>query len=479
MQSTQEATLYEQLAADLTRQIRAGSLRSGTRIPSIRQLAQQRGVSISTAIQSLRMLEENGLIEARPQSGYYVSSATPKLAPPTEPPLHLTETLVGQSEIIWRMIKAGQRGALPFSAAVLDPALLPHGTLQRLVSSLARRHPKSLTTYTLPPGSALFRESLAAQYGRWGCGVHPDEVVVTNGCMEAINLCLRAATQPGDLVALESPTYFGLVQAIESQHLKVVEIPAHPVTGLSLDALQLTLKSLPVKAVIASPNLNNPLGSVMPPENKKKLVELVSKARIPLIEDDVYGDFVDAQSRALPAKAYDRDGSVMLCSSFTKALAPGFRLGWAAAGRYQAKVELLKLMNSCGSSIFQEMVLAEFLNSGGYELHLRKLRRNLDRQRQQYAAAIGRHFPASTRLSCPAGGYIFWLELPSGIDTAQLLDQAVALGVNFAPGIIFSATGRDFSNCLRLSAGYQFSAEIEQGLRQLGTLVTQALKEKA
>jgi DNA-binding transcriptional MocR family regulator len=357
-------------------------------------------------------------------------------------------------------------GSISFAAGTLDPEFFPYRTLRQLLASISRRKPQLLSTYALSPGLRAFHNSIAATYARWGCTLRPDEIVTAAGCMEAITICLRAVTHPGDLVAVESPTFFGLLQALEYQHLKVVEIPTHSEHGMSLDALEVVLRTMPVKAVIASPNLNNPLGGSMSLENKRRLVGLIDTADIPLIEDDGYGDFAEAPVRALPAKAFDRHGRVMLCSSFTKSLAPGFRLGWVSGGRYHNRVELLKMMTSMGSPPILESVLATYLASGGYERFLRRLRARLVEQRQEYADVISDCFPEGTRLSSPAGGYLLWVELPDGVATDLLMDHAA--GRSYAPGVVFSASGREFRNCLRIGVGRKMTPDIMAALQHLG-----------
>lgn len=460
-------TLYRQIAADLSRQIRSGVLRAGTRLPSIRQLAKQRQVSISTAIRSMQVLDESGLVDARPQSGYYVRPPRGRLPQPSVAPLTLREQLVGRSELVWKMLQpAPPEGGVSFAAGTLDPEYFPYRTLRQLLASISRRKPQLLSTYALSPGSRAFHTNIAETYARWGCPLRPDELVTVAGCMEGVTLCLRAVAEPGDLVAVESPTFFGLLQALEYQHLKVVEIPTDSERGMSLDALETVLRTMPVKAVIASPSLNNPLGGSMSLADKQRLVRIIDAADIPLIEDDGYGDFAEAPVRALPAKAFDRHGRVMLCSSFTKSLAPGFRLGWVSGGRYHNRIELLKMMTSMGSPPILEAVLATYLSSGGYERFLRRLRTRLVEQRQEYADVISDCFPAGTRLSSPAGGYLLWVELPDGVATDLLMDQAA--GLSYSPGVVFSASGRDFRNCLRISAGRRMNPQILATLQHLG-----------
>jgi DNA-binding transcriptional MocR family regulator len=466
--------LYRQVAADLSAQIRAGRLSAGMRLPSVRQLARQKQVSVATAVRAMAWLDQAGLIESRPQSGHYVRVPRGRLAPPSTPPVRLREQLAGRAELIASMLKAARtHDGLSFSAGALDPDLFPHRALRQILASVSRRRPRLLTTYSLAPGARPLHATISAMYARWGCSLDPDELVTVSGCMEGVTLCLRAVTQPGDLVVVETPTFFGILQALEYLGLRAIEIPSSHSRGMDLDVLRTVLATRPVKAVIASPNLNNPLGASMSEEDKRRLVALVHAAGVPLIEDDAYGDFADAAPRAIPAKAYDVSGQVMLCSSFTKSLAPGFRIGWVAAGRYHARVESQKLVSSIGSPVLLESVLATYLGSRAFERFLRGLRRRLAALREEYSDLIAETFPQGTRLSAPKGGYLLWVELPEGLDTAAILARHPALA--YAPGAAFSPSGRDFGNCLRLSTGQPLTPAVAAHLARLGRTLDLAL----
>jgi len=351
---------------------------------------------------------------------------------------------------------------------------MPTAKLQRLISSIARRKPLSLTHYVLPPGNEELRRQIARKSLDLGCNLAAADVVVTHGCMEALNLCVRAVARPGDTIALESPTYFGLLQILESMGVKALEIPTHPRVGISLEALEFALDRSRIAAVIAMPNAQNPLGFTMTDDNKKRLVELLDKRGVPLIEDDVYGDLYHGDERPPPAKAFDRSGNVMLCSSFTKTVAPGFRLGWVAPGRWYAKVQMLKFINSVGSPELLQLVVAEFLASGGYDRQLRTLRRVFRDQVSHVSAAVSEHFPSGTRITRPAGGFILWVELPESCDSEELFRQAIRNNISLGPGVLFSATGR-YRNCIRMGCAEPWSPRIEQAIVKLGELAQRQL----
>ncbi len=297
-----------------------------------------------------------------------------------------------------------------------------------------------------------------------------EELLVTNGALEALNLCLQAVTEPGDLVAIEAPAFYASLQVLERLKLKAVEIPVHPRDGIDLDVLEQTLARHPIKACWCMTSFQNPMGATMPEARKQALVELLRRHQVPLIEDDVYAELYYGQQAPKPAKAFDTEGLVMHCGSFAKSLAPGYRIGWVAAGRYAQKIERLKLMTSLCASMPAQAAIADYLQHGGYDRHLRKLRYALEEQQSAMLAAIGRYFPAQTRVSQPAGGYFLWLELPEQIDSLKLFQMALAQGISIAPGPIFSPTRR-FRNCIRLNYGGPWTEVSEKAMETLGRII--------
>jgi DNA-binding transcriptional MocR family regulator len=469
MDNEPEGVLYESVASDISTLIRSGTLLPGDRVPSVRRLSHQKRVSISTVLQAYRVLENRGMIEARPQSGYYVRRPRPAVElaitnPPGRP------RPVGVHDLVSRVLAAvNDPRVIKLGAALPGHDLLPAARLRRMLSANARRRPETLTTYAVPPGRDELRRRIARHCLNWGCNLTADDIIVTNGCMEALNVCLRAVTKPGDVVALESPTYFGLLQIIESLGLKALEIPTHPRHGISVEALALACERERIRACVVMPNVNNPLGSVMPEGAKKRLVQLLAGHGIPLIEDLVYGDlhFGDAAPRA--AKAYDRHDGVMLCASFSKTLAPGFGVGWAVPGRWRDQVAKLKFISSVGTPEVLQLTIAEYLENGGYDRQLRALRRAFVERVERTRRVVLEKFPEGTRAANPAGGFVLWVELPAGCDSLALYDSAMQEGISITPGPLFSSTSR-YRNCLRLNCGRTWTPALERALARLGEL---------
>lgn len=478
--SATHLTGYQELAEALRRFIEQGSLRAGQKVPSVRQMARQRGVSPATVVKAYAALENSGLIEARPQSGFYVRPQTPheRLAPRMARPM-AEASYVGVSDLAARvMTLAADPAIVPLGSGHPDSSLFPNRKLARLLGSLVRNEPLLLSRHSLNWGHEPLAREVARRYLQAGALISHEEMVITLGCTEALNLALRAVTRPGDTVALETPAYFGFLQIIQSLGLKVLEIPADPGEGMSLDALRDALARKAVQAVVVMPHFQHPLGSSMPDEKKAHLHALLQEFDVPAVEDDVYGDLHFVESRPRPLKAWDSDGRVLLCSSFDKSLAPGLRVGWCAPGRYLEPVRRLKLANTMGTPVVLQKAICDFLRTGGYDHHLRTMRRTCQRQLERFSREILRVFPRGTRLSRPQGGFILWVELPAGVDTLALHAEAVKRKINFAPGPAFSVRDR-YRNCLRINCSLPWGEPVKEALAVLGARAAAQLTNRA
>lgn len=465
--------LYEELAEDLATLMAKGTLRAGDRLPSVRRLSGQRRVSVSTVLQAYLLLENRGLVETRPQSGHYVRRPPrAELLEPRRPRLSTAATRVTVSDLVAEIYGASRNPHIvPLGAGHVSPALLPTEKLNRRMAQIAREAGGLGVAYDPPPGFLPLRRQIARRSADHGCVIGPEDVVTTVGTMEAIHICLRAVAKPGDMVVIESPFYYGLLQLIESLGIRAIEVPAGP-RGMDLDALDEVLRRHRVRACLAVPNFSNPAGSLMPDDAKATLVEMLAQREIPLIEDDVYGDLHFEGARPRPAKAFDRQGLVMLCSSFSKTIAPGYRVGWVAPGRFRDQVERLKFAQTVATATLPQMAIAEFLDAGGYDHHLRALRRKLAAQVCAVTQAVTEYFPPGTRVSRPPGGFVLWIELPAGTSALELHARALGQAISIVPGLVFSAKHR-FSNFFRISCGYPFTEVIARAVAALGRIAAE------
>lgn len=471
----QEAFRYEELARFITALVDRGTLLPGTRAPSLRSISRDRKVSMATALQAYRLLEDRGVLQARPQSGFYVAHRAPARKPPTmsRPPVRATAVTV-PGVIVKLLEHASDPSLVPLGCAIPSTDLLGAGRLDRLLARTARERGGDYNIYTGPQGDVRLRREIARRALRWGQALSPEDLVITVGCTEALVLALRAVARPGDTIAIESPTYFGLLHALKALDLKALELPTDATEGIDLGALQGALSATRIAACLFSSSFNNPLGCTMPDAKKLAVLELLSRHDVPLIEDDIYGDICFGGERPRPFMALDRRGNTIYCSSFSKTVAPGYRIGWVAAGRHLSRILDAKAAFTLCGSVLPQAAFAEFLASGAYDGHLRRIRGVFADNIERMSRAIDKSFPAGTRVSRPAGGFVLWLELPQTLKTRVLFQTALDQGICFAPGEVFSASGR-YANCLRLSCGHTWDARIERGVMRLGALACDAL----
>lgn len=462
--------LYRKLADELAGLIASGGFQAGDRMPGVRQQAQQHQLSIATVISAYRQLEDWGLLEVRNRSGFYVKPRP--LVQIQAPRVHVTTMrpapVSGQDMVLQLVKAANDPNIVQLGAAVPASEFLPTRAIEQALTKVARQQRVRSANYEFSPGAPELRRQISRRLAEARSAIHPDELIITNGCQEALTLALRAVTQPGDVVAIESPTFYGLLQVIESLGLEALEIPATPQTGMSLEALELALSRWPVKACVVTPNFSNPLGCSMPDANKHRLVSMLKARGVVLIEDDIYSDLGFSQTRPSLLKALDEN--VILCSSISKSLSPGLRVGWIAGGIHQPRIEYLKYVLNLATATVPQLAVAELLESGQYERHLRRVRSDYAQAVSRMTKALIETFPEGTKISQPQGGFVIWLELPGNIDSFELARQALAAGISIAPGPIFSAS-KKYASFVRLSCACVWNSRVERALVKLAGLI--------
>ncbi len=447
-------------------------MKVGDKLLSVRALSKEQGISLSTAFQAYYLLESKGLIEARPQSGYYVKYSPEHILdlPNVSEPVDDAVPVSVDDMINSVYVDLNTDKLLNFSMAAPSIDLLPMAKLNKAIMHAIRESKTSCLNYEHIQGNVALRKQIARQAFNWGGTPSENDIVVTAGAVEALSLCLKAITKPGDAVAIESPTYFAIFQVMESHGLKVVEIPTDPITGIDLEYLEQAIPRFDIKACLFVSNFNNPLGSCIPDDRKKQLVELLAKKEIPLIEDDIYGELYFGKTRPKTCKSFDKKGLVLYCASFSKSLAPGYRIGWTIPGRFKEKVIRLKRMHTVSTNTLAQAAVANFLSNGRFELHLRHLRKVLHTQSLRYIQLISEHFPADTRITRPQGGFVLWIEMNKKVNAYKLHKRALKHNIGIAPGQIFSSQGK-FENCFRISYGEPMNPRIEDGIIKLGNLI--------
>ncbi|MBA1147643.1 PLP-dependent aminotransferase family protein [Ectothiorhodospiraceae bacterium WFHF3C12] len=477
---TQRRFLYQHISEQVLSQIRSGTLRVGERLPSVRKMSRYFGCSVNTVIQSYRHLEAEGYVRARPQSGFYVRAASlGKSADQNAPRFPLLPVEVSLSEEIYHYMNMRSDGRrVNLGVALPSRRLMPVRRLQRTMADVVQENPDRAWGYTHIVGFAPLLQQLAQRTLTYDVPAGVNDIVVTNGTMEALTLAIRAVSRPGDAIAVESPTYYGSLLMLEAHGRRVIEIPTDERTGIRLDSLEKSFRSGRVTACLFSANAQNPLGFVMPEAAKREIVRLSARYSVPLIENDVWGDTVyepaTDSGRPTPAKAYDERGLVLYCNSFSKTLSPGLRLGWCIPGRFQKRVQELKQLSTICAASASQLTVGQFLENGLYDLHVLDLRRGLRDQTADYIETVRRHFPTGTEIVSPDGGCALWIRLPAGGDYTGFFRRASEANILIFPGRAFSADER-YRNCLRISTGAPLSTPQQKAIETLGRLVGESL----
>ncbi|WP_179401375.1 PLP-dependent aminotransferase family protein [Burkholderia guangdongensis] len=468
--------LYEKLADDIEKSIRHGVYRHGERLPSVRQTSQQHRLSITTVIRAYVLLESRGLLTSRPQSGYFVSfegdagERRPLELRPSRP-IPISSPVDVSRLVLSTLRSIGVDDAVPLGSPYPDPSMFPFEKINRHAYDAGRGKAQWGVTDSLPPGNAQLVRQIARRYLETGLAVDPNEIIITVGATEAINLCLQAVAKPGDVIAVESPTFYAMLHAIERAGMRAIEVATDPEHGIDVDALARIVASQSIAACMVMPNFQNPLGFQMPDDRKRALVELVTRHDIPVIENGVYNELYFGDAHPSTLKSFDTKGLVLHCASFSKSLTAAYRIGWAMPGRYRDQVEKLKFLNTLTSPSIPQIAIAEFLERDGYEHHLRRVRKAYAQQANLMKAMVSRFFPEGTRMSNPAGGYVLWIELPPKVDAMRLYKLALDEGITIGPGYMFSISEMTYRNFIRLNYSSPWTSEIEQAVITVGKLV--------
>jgi len=469
-------TRYQHLATLLAERIEQGLYRHGEKLPSVRSLSQEHGVSISTVQQAYQVLETLQLITPQPRSGYFVAPRkakppVPAMSRPVQRPVDVTqwdEVLTLLDARTDKEIVAFGGGAPDLTQATLKP-------LWKEMSRIAQHQVMDAISYDPLPGQQELREQIARLMLDGGTSLNAEEIVITAGCHPALSLALMAVCGPGDIVAVESPCFYGTMQLLRGLDIKAIEIPTDPQTGISIEALELALEQWPIKGVILVPNCQNPLGFVMPEARKKAALSLAQRHDIVIFEDDIYGELATDYPRPGTIKSYDIDGRVLLCSSLTKTVAPGLRIGWIAPGRYLDRV-LHKKYAAIGTNVpSTQLAVAAFIRDGHYHRHVRRMRQVYQQRLAIYTCWVRQYFPCGICVTRPQGGFLLWVELPESVDMVCVSRQLCRLKIQIAPGSLFSASGK-YRNCLRLNCALPPDENRRQAIKQLGAAIHHALE---
>ena len=477
---------YDYLVNVLSERIEQGFYPAGERLPSIRTMSSEHGVSISTVQQAYRVLEDKMLVEVRPKSGYFVVSAgdteglthnnrqaqaaLPAVCRPAQRPVDITQW----DQVLDLITTPSQTGAIQFGRGTPDitpPTLKP---LNLALSRASRHQNLEAFQYDSIFGVLELREQIARLMIDSGNHIDASNIIITTGCHEALSIAIRSVCQAGDIVAVDSPSFHGVMQTLRGNGIKALEIATDPVTGISIEALELALNQWPIKAIQLTPNCNNPLGFNMPDERKKALLRLAQSHDIAIIEDDVYGDLSYQYPRPSTISSFDEDGRVLLCSSFSKTLAPGLRIGWLAPGRYYDRCLHMKYISTGRTTSLTQIAVTDFIRQGHYLQHLRRMRNQYQKNLRIMTRWIHQYFPCDSRVSRPQGGFMLWIELDEHLDTRRLNKLLEEHNLRVAVGSIFSASGK-YRHCLRLNYSQPFTEIHQEAMQIIGRTIKEMM----
>lgn len=457
-------TRYRLLADELAAALNEGRYPAGAQLPSLRQLCADHRASLATVTHALHELEDAGLIEARPRRGHFVRGVSRPPARPSRPSL----ALEGRRK---RMVELAttQAGCVSLSHLSMAPALLPLAALQRQITKALADDPTVLASGVVF-GTQALREQIARRLMRAGCTVDAEDIVVTHGEGDALELCLRHLTQPGDVIAVPEPASPRKLELVAHLGLKPLAIPAPQDGGFSVEALAFALQHHDLRCCIVEPTFDSVRGSSMPDAAREGLARLLQRHGVPLIERELMGELSRGPQRPRPVKAWDVDDQVLLCGSLACLTGPGFSVGWIVSRRHRLHLRAARVVHGELLPSLVDAALAGLLADRAFDAHLRRLRRQLATQTEAWVTFAQQVLPQGTRVSAGAGGHVIWVELPEGIDTAALLPGLREQGYSVIPGAAFGASST-LSRCLRLSAGHPLDRVRERGLVQLGEAV--------
>ncbi|MFW0766316.1 PLP-dependent aminotransferase family protein [Trabulsiella odontotermitis] len=469
-------TRYQHLANLLAERIEQGLYRHGEKLPSVRALSQEHGVSISTVQQAYQKLEDLQLITPQPRSGYFIAPRkaqppVPAMSRPVQRPVDVTQW----EQVLTLLDGRGDKSMAAFGGGSPDVSQSSLKPLWREMSRIVQHHPGDILNYDELAGRRDLREQIARLMLDGGTVATADDIIITQGCHAALSIALFSVCKPGDIVAVESPCYYGTMQLLRGFNIKAIEIPTDSQTGISIEALELALEQWPIKGVILVPNCNNPLGFIMPDERKRAILALAQRHDLAIFEDDIYGELASEYPRPRTIKSWDIDGRVLLCSSFTKTIAPGLRVGWIVPGRYRDRVLHMKYATSGTTVPTTQMAVASFIREGHYHRHVRRMRQIYQQNMETYTCWVRQYFPCGICVTRPQGGFLLWVELPEHVDMVCVGQQLARLKIQIAPGSLFSASGK-YRNCLRLNCGLPPTEQHQRVVAQLGEAIRVAIE---
>lgn len=456
---------YTNIALFIEKQIRTGALKTGDRLPSVRKLSVEKNVSQGTVVKAYFELERRQLIASRPQSGFYVSFAGRQNSQ-YAPGLTAPASAEGSVADIFYTVFNNRAKEINLSSSQIAADLLPISKLNKELMIAIKNLQHGGVAYS-SSGNPKLKKQVARRSLSWGGNLKPEDIIPTSGSMDALALCLSALLKPGDTIAVESPVNFGIINLAQMLGFRLLELPTNPATGIDIDAVRGAIKKESINLCLIMGNYSNPFGSGAPPEYQKELVGLLEQNGIPLIEDDVFGELYFERQVPTCCKTFDQSGNVLFCSSVSKILAGGYRVGWLAPGKYKDRIERARPYHAQTCNTITHEAVAGFMENNGYENYLKSIRQKLHIHSLQFQSAVRQYFPESIKVTQPDGGIHLWLELEQSKETIKLYNKAMVHRIGITPGRMYTMQNQ-FNNCFTLNFSLELNAKVEKALALLG-----------
>ncbi|CAL1517180.1 PLP-dependent aminotransferase family protein [Chitinophaga sp. MM2321] len=460
---------YEAFAAVIEKNIREGVYKPGQKLPSVRILKEKYKTSISTIQNGYEHLIFKGLVDSIPKSGYYVSNNpvhAGKMKIVRKAPV-VRDAVFQNNLALTTSLSSGRNTLSEFNVAAPGDLLVPQKLLLRTMQQVIREHGASLLRYYPSNGAVALKDNIVKRAAGYNTIFNAGELIITDGALQALYIALAAVCIPGDVIAVESPCVFSALEVIRMLRLKVIEIPTDHHTGFDIDYLKRACEKTSIKAILVTPNFQNPTGILLSEDQKKQLLGIAMHYGIPLIENDVYGDLNFSGQRPCNIKAFDDSGLVMTYTSYSKTLAPGIRLGWLSPGKFFRQAEQIKFsLGSTVSPVYQETV-NRLLDSSSYDRHIRAFRMQLAKNAYHTIHLLSAYFPAGTTVITPDGGYNIWAQMPEKTDMESFYRHCEKVGVRFTPGYTFTFS-HAFNRSFRIVFADKYSPKREKAIKQAG-----------
>ena len=466
----------EQLALNIRQLIENGAWKAHSKLPSLREQSQISGYSLMTVLNAYQELEAQGLVYTKQKSGFYVTERLNQTEQPVPSSLSLNAHIQMNSLVFGYLKSIQPADVSPLGSAFPNAELLFNPKFMQILAQHAKRKASYMSHDHMPPGNYELRTIIANRYCLQGIPTHANDIVITSGALDALNLSLQALTKPGDFILLQETIFYGAWQAAERLGLQVITIPEHPVSGFDLDSFEQALKQYPIKVCWLMLNIHNPIGFSVRDEIKQRIASLLEEYQVYLIEDDVYQELYYGTQKPLSMKYFDRQQRVLHCASFSKTLGSAVRVGWVYAGQFSHAIQHFQLMSTVSASPLLQNTLVDFLSHHHYEKHLRQLRKELEKHKKVFYQQLKQRLNPACKIHYYSSGYFLWIELPAYLDGYTIYEQLIQNKIGIAPSQLFRSE-QVSQNFIRLNCSFAWTAEIEHAVTVLAQVIQQHITQ--